>query len=65
MRTSTMTYDYSTKNFHRYSGGQGTVNEVYVPRSEMAHPLTAITVSVDAAVGSSVALEKVKPAKGI
>lgn len=39
MQTSaTLSYDYTTKNFHRFSRAVpvGAVNEVYIPKAHMA-----------------------------
>lgn len=63
MQTSRMKYDYSTKNFHRYTTvNGGTVKEVYIPRSEFAKPLAEISVDVQVTAPIEVA-EKAKPAK--
>lgn len=45
MTPSRMTYEYSTKNFHRYSDPSGTIKEVYIPRSDMPKPVLSIQVT--------------------
>lgn len=44
MNPSRMTYEYSTKNFHRYSDPSGTIKEVYIPKAVMAQPVLSIQV---------------------
>lgn len=60
---SNMRYDYSTKNFHRFTKVAGNgVSEVYVPRADMPQPVAEINVTV-AVINSQPVLEKTKPAK--
>lgn len=63
MNASRMTYEYSTKNFHRYSDPTGTIREVYIPRSAMPQPVLSIQVT-PTILDSQVVPEKSKPAKG-
>lgn len=60
-----MTYDYSTKNFHRYSKTvpSEAINEVYVSRAHMPKPLADIIVTVDWNKTAQPVAEKAKPAK--
>lgn len=62
MNPSRMTYEYSTKNFHRYSDPSGTIKEVYIPRAAMAQPVLSIQV-VPTILDSQVVPEKSKPAR--
>lgn len=57
-----MTYDYSTKNFHRFVDPSGTPRELYIPRAEMPKPILSIAVQVSVLDGQPVP-EKAKPAK--
>lgn len=46
MKLSILNYAYSTKNFHRYTcTNAGTINEVYIPRAEMAKPVRTISLT--------------------
>ena len=58
-----MTYDYSTKNFHRFVDPSGTPREVYIPRAAMPQPVLSIEVDTKVRDGQVVP-EKVKPARG-
>lgn len=59
-----MKYDYSTKNFHRFSKTvpSEAINEVYVARAHMLQPVAEVTVTVAWNAQPAVA-EKAKPAK--
>lgn len=59
---ATMTYHYSTKNFHRYVDPTGTPKEVYIPRASMPKPVLKIQITVVVTDGQIVP-EQAKPAK--
>lgn len=58
--TARMQYDYSTKNFHRYTavGGFAVVKEIYIPRTYLETPIAEITVSIQVAAYVPVAERK-------
>lgn len=56
---STLKYEYSTKNFHKFSAASGTPKEIYIPRAEMSHPVEEVTATVQISNHTLVA-EKVR-----
>lgn len=62
MTPSRMTYEYSTRNFHRYVDPSGTIREVYIPRAAMPQPVLSIEVTPKV-LDAQVVAEKVKPAR--
>lgn len=64
MKPSRMQYAYSTKNFHRFQtvNADGSIKEVYVPRTDMARPVAEIAITPTITSPVEVA-EKPKPAR--